>query len=807
MRDCDCLIIGNNDIAFEDYLKMTRSMGEDHADYRDLNLNYIVYKDKPYRALDILNHFYFQDKKGIYRPFSYTDLLWIVVAYLGTYLSKRGFTFDYINLFHFEKDQLIEKLKETNFLTVAITTTNYVFDLPILEIISFIRQYTDTPKIIVGGPYISKRAERMDVENLKSFFKLLDADFYVCTREGEQALVNIIKALKNNRDFHDIDNIAYKKGSDYIITPTSLEINSLEENMIDYSLFKKEALRNFLNLRVSEGCPYDCSFCAYPARANVKYKHMSLDYIKKELDSIRNLGTVTHLFFVDGTLNVPKEKYKEMLRLMIREKYGFKWHSFFRCDNFDEETIELMREAGCEGVYIGMETANETILRNMNKSSQKKDYRKAIPLFKKAGIIMFISLVVGFPGETVETFQETMDFLEETTPDFYRPQTWYCEPQTPIWQQREKYGLKGYHFTWSHDTMDAKTSCDLLEKAFFSIDTPIWIPDPNFNFVSLYYLKEKGMSIEQQKKFLRCYNSIVKERLLYPHKKEISPGLLESLKKSCLFHQPGEPDMSPIEVFSPSAFVAAENFWVNQFKNHVPLSSQGMAIEKVQTGKDRDDSQTFTPLIIEKSVLHHLKSACDTDLSTVILAAYTTLVFRLQGHEDTTILTSIDEKEVFPLRLVLSWSMGFREFVQTLGEKYQEAVAHRLYALYILTNPLRMAEYGMSCPDFAAAYFVTDREENSLKERLRSYPKVYQGIDLVLRLINDQNDPDVRIQFTYSTARYSRETIEKLNGYLLTILKEVGENPDLLLNEIVLEPEKERQNVVVEAHASKNFIF
>ncbi|UCH98128.1 MAG: AMP-binding protein, partial [Candidatus Aminicenantes bacterium] len=149
-----------------------------------------------------------------------------------------------------------------------------------------------------------------------------------------------------------------------------------------------------------------------------------------------------------------------------------------------------------------------------------------------------------------------MDFLQETQPDFYRPQLWYCELLTPIWQQREKYGLKGYHFGWSHDTMDARTACDLLEKAFLSPDTPIWVPDPGFNFVSLYYLRERGMSIEQVKAFLRCFNAVVREKLLYPNKGEVSPHLLENLRISCQFDQPVYPDMGLIEVGDSHASIS-----------------------------------------------------------------------------------------------------------------------------------------------------------------------------------------------------------------------------------------------------------
>jgi len=76
---------------------------------------------------------------------------------------------------------------------------------------------------------------------------------------------------------------------------------------------------------------------------------------------IRDAGTISHVFFIDATLNVPRPHFKEMMRMMIRNKYPFKWHCFFRCDRTDEETIDLMAEAGCIGVFLGLESASEPV--------------------------------------------------------------------------------------------------------------------------------------------------------------------------------------------------------------------------------------------------------------------------------------------------------------------------------------------------------------------------------------------------------------------------------------------------------------
>ena len=127
----DCLIIGFNDYDFQKYVEMVHGMGTESGAYRDLNLAFIEYNNKPYRALDILTHFYYEDKYGSKKPFHNVDFLWPTILYLGSYLSKRECTFDYVNLFHFEKDKLKDKLTTKEVLTVAITTTLYVIAQPI----------------------------------------------------------------------------------------------------------------------------------------------------------------------------------------------------------------------------------------------------------------------------------------------------------------------------------------------------------------------------------------------------------------------------------------------------------------------------------------------------------------------------------------------------------------------------------------------------------------------------------------------------------------------------------------------------
>ncbi|MEZ4868988.1 MAG: PhpK family radical SAM P-methyltransferase [Caldilineaceae bacterium] len=528
----DCLLIGFNDSDFNQYVEMVRAMGEDSGAFRDLNLAYITHEGHHYRALDILSHFQPAYSADFYHN---TDFLWPTITCLGSYLHQRGFTFDYVNVFQLEKEQLKQKLLNDDILTIAITTTLYVSAHPILEIIDFIRQYNTTAKIIVGGPHISNKVQSdADLIEVRDVFDYIGADLYVFSREGEYALYQILQALKGHGRLADVDNIAYLDGDDYEITRYSIESNSLEENMVDYTLFPQADLGEFVSLRTAKSCPFSCSFCSFPTRAG-KYTYLDVALVEQELNALRDLGTVSTLTFLDDTFNVPKKRFQEILRMMIRNAYGFKWNSYYRSDHGDAETIALMQEAGCEGVFLGVESGSDEILEKMRKTARRKHYLDAIPRLRNAGIITHCNLIIGFPGETLTTVQETIDFLEIAQPDFYRAQLWYADPVTPIWQKREEYGIEGSAFSWRHNTMDSATAIELVDRLFLDVQNSLWLPQWGFELWSVFYLQRKGMTRGQIKQFVLSFNAVIRDKLLHGDGRTIPAHLLHELEQSCQF--------------------------------------------------------------------------------------------------------------------------------------------------------------------------------------------------------------------------------------------------------------------------------
>lgn len=525
-KTIDCLFIGHNEVNFQDYATLLYEMGEKSPAYRDLKLNFIWHKGKRYTVMDIFNKYSNSSEK-----FNIGDIFSTAIAYLATYLHRRGFSYDYINNFQLEKDKLKDILLNNNVLSIGITTTLYTVPNPIYEICSFIRKYNKDVVIIIGGPFVLNLFYgATDEKTAHNFLKQSNADFLINSSQGEATLIKLLSLLKSGKSIDHIPNITYLKNGNSITNPINKENNSLDENYVDWRLFSNEKLK-FVGVRTCLSCPFNCSFCGFCQRAG-KHQTTTVETIEKELDMLENIRTVKTVNFVDDTFNVPLHRFKEILRMMIRKKYSFKWNSYFRCQFADEEMVKLMEESGCEGVYLGIESANQNVLNYMNKMVKVDQYKRGISLLKNTNILIHTNFLLGFVGETDETINDTIKFIKDYEPDFYRFQLWFCDPLTPIWKNKEQYNIKGSHFMWLHNTMNSVQACDIIDEIFLSgFKTSTWIPVHNFNLHNLYRLKHIGMSVDSIKGFLGAFSDGIKESIRCPDKRDVSEDVILKIKK------------------------------------------------------------------------------------------------------------------------------------------------------------------------------------------------------------------------------------------------------------------------------------
>jgi radical SAM PhpK family P-methyltransferase len=497
-RHIDCVVIGYNDVDFQSFAAAQKKMAPYSGAYHEVLTNSVLLDGRRATYMELIN-------RGVELATGSNPRLntfaapSLGVCYLTSFLARRGFHAEPLNFFNDQKDRLRELLAEGP-MAVAITTTYYVDNAPVTELTNFIRQHCPEAKIIVGGPHIYNLHADYEAGTLEFVYKSLGADIFIIDSQGELALSRVLGALRDGHEPADIPNVAWIDiGGQFHINRREMEKNDLDENAIEWERLPKELYTPIAYLRTARSCPFSCSFCNYPTLAG-EHVLSGLEKLGRGLEYLHDAGT-RYLVFVDDTFNVPLPRFKQLLRMMIEKRWGFQWISFFRCSNTDEEALDLMQASGCLGVFLGIESGDQTILNNMTKFANVNRYRWAIGQLHQRGIMTFASLICGFPGETRQTFRNTLDFLEQTGPDFFNVQLYYHDVRSPIARKSLEFQIEGAGYNWRHRTMDWREAAELAKGAFRNVENSLPLTLYGFSIWSLPYLFSKGLGLPQIAEF------------------------------------------------------------------------------------------------------------------------------------------------------------------------------------------------------------------------------------------------------------------------------------------------------------------
>lgn len=503
----DCVVVGFYEIPVGGLIAASKKTHKFNGTYRHYLANTLDIRGERITYPEFLNHVV-TSATGESRGLHVSRMPNLGACYLTSYLRKRSFHAEQVNFFNQDSERLKQLLAQ-NPRSVAITTTFYIDHQPIRAIVDFIRQYNQDAKIIVGGPHVFNVVNDYDVTAQDMLLSLMGADIFIFSSEGELALSRVCTALQEpNPDFSSIPNLIISD-EDGKLSHTKIETenNNLDENVIDWRGFNKELLVPTVQTRTARSCAFQCSFCRYPYNTG-ELVHIDLSFVEKECDYLHSIG-VRQLLFIDDTFNIPLDRFKDLCRMLIKNKYNFNWFSYFRCANADEEAYDLAAEAGCTGVFLGIESGSHPVLKAMNKGADPEKYRHGIKSLNDRGIITFCSLVVGFPGETEETVRETFDFVRETKPSYYCLELFFCDLKAPIGEKSAEYGLKGAAYNWRHNTMDWKRATELVEEGYRTIKESVILPLYSFDLWSVAYLMGKGMEKEKIREFLKISSEIL----------------------------------------------------------------------------------------------------------------------------------------------------------------------------------------------------------------------------------------------------------------------------------------------------------
>ena len=265
-------------------------------------------------------------------------------------------------------------------------------------------------KIIVGGPHSTLVYE----STIKK-----DWVDYVARQEGEHTMLELVRG-----DALDgIRGLSYKDASGKPVhnKPRELmeDLDALPFPNPDYLLIPvKDIKNNFGMITTSRGCSLNCIFCSSPRLWNKRVRFRSIDNIMAELEYRHYKYGVKRYYFCDDNISINKKFGKELCRRIIAKKWNIVWSCEARIKSFDEELLQLMKEAGCQRIKLGVESGSDKVLQYMKKQITVNDVRQTVKMIEKAGIDMTIYILLGMPVEGPEDIEMTYNLLEEIKPAY-----------------------------------------------------------------------------------------------------------------------------------------------------------------------------------------------------------------------------------------------------------------------------------------------------------------------------------------------------------------------------------------------------
>lgn len=514
----DIIIITQSDSV--DYEKYSKLPLERIELYSDLVYPRMVHLDNAFHShLDIINYFKhgvffnqadYPDRRNLLNIWNLPGLSGI---HLANYLANYGIETAVINNIDAEWDIFFELYeKNTTPPLVGISTTFYLSYTEIRRISQKLRNFNPVMEIVLGGAFVNEQAMNNGIDKFENSMRKNKINYVLHAFNSEKDLKDLILSRKSG-NLDRVNNLAYLEGKDF--TDCSFKVTETVWNppVLEAPPFWGTIETPFVNrtvpMRTSSGCPFSCAFCSYPEVAK-GFHTMSCEDLEKNIQTILSGSKVNKIIFIDDTINVPVARFKELCKMFA--KYDFDWFSFLRVQFVDQEIAQLMKESGCKAVYLGIESASDSILKNMNKKATVSQYRKGIELLCKNDIKSMAAFIIGFPGETEATVKENVHFIETTGLDFYTLKEFYYMPHAPIHKNREAYGLSGIGNKWRHNTMDSNTAYQLKIEMFKGVKNSVFI-DPDTSLWYLAYLYDQGFSLDAIAEIQTAINNITIDQI------------------------------------------------------------------------------------------------------------------------------------------------------------------------------------------------------------------------------------------------------------------------------------------------------
>ncbi len=242
--------------------------------------------------------------------------------------------------------------------------------------------------------------------------------------------------------------LAVKSGGEIIISPERDTIENLDDlpdparDLLptrQYTMPFTEG-RPFATIIPSRGCPYPCTFCRAGDVWGRKVRTRSPERIVSEILDLRDRWGVKDITFMTDTLLTQRTWAESVFDAMIEADLGIEWIGNARVDEVRPHLLEKMKKSGCRLMSFGIESGNADVLAGTKKGITLQQSLDGIRAVREAGITAFAYFILGMPGETQETIQESIDFAKTLDADYVNFHIATPFPGTEFYEQAKANG-------------------------------------------------------------------------------------------------------------------------------------------------------------------------------------------------------------------------------------------------------------------------------------------------------------------------------------------------------------------------------
>ena len=283
------------------------------------------------------------------------------------------------------------------------------------EIINEIKKIFPKLPVVIGGTQVTAAPAEVMAD-----FK---ADFAVIG-EGEITLAELVSALGGKNKFSDIDGLAYREKKKIRINHKRKLIENLDKipfpawHLMPPGQYRIAPILEPIHaspvapILTSRGCPYNCSFCASNVTWQRKLRFRSPENVIGEIKLLKEKYGVKEIHFADDNFTMDTKRAEEICDRLIEENIDLPWQcpNGVRIDRLPLSLLRKMKKAGCYAVGLGIESGNQKILDKNSKNLNLKVVPQVLEDLRKVGIESYGFFILGLPGDTKQTINETINF-------------------------------------------------------------------------------------------------------------------------------------------------------------------------------------------------------------------------------------------------------------------------------------------------------------------------------------------------------------------------------------------------------------